>query len=95
MIDGLNKLNTMIIGENGFCLDDSIRKGNKYVIMNGDQLSEIHIRESSFQWYESFELRIFLLISIQLWSDAFHYWHSVIFESMMMNGFYSTSTHHS
>ena len=53
------------------------------MIMNCDQLSEIHIGEGSFFFYESFELKnLHSLISIQLDCNAFHDCHGIVFESM-------------
>ena len=82
VIDGLNELKTIIIGKNSFKLKD-IRYGNKCLIMNCDQLSEIHIGEESFYWYESFELKnLHSLISIQLDDAVLFRCHSIVFESM-------------
>ena len=82
VIDGLNELKTIIIGKNSFKLDEENRCGSECLIMNCDQLSEIHIGEESFYWYESFELKnLHSLISIQLNNEAF-YCHGIVFESM-------------
>ena len=81
-IDGLNELKTIIIGKNSFKLDEENRCGSECLIMNCDQLSEIHIGCNSFYWYESFELKnLHSLISIQLNNEAF-YCHGIVFESM-------------
>ena len=83
MIDGLNELKSVIIGKNSFSLSNATRKGNKCLIMNCNELSEIHIGEKSFFDYESFELKnLPSLISIQLDDNAFWLYHSVVFESM-------------
>ena len=67
VIDGLNELETIIIGNNCFELNWDIRNGGSYMIMNCDQLREIHIGVGSFYCYESFELKnLPSLISIQL-----------------------------
>ena len=57
VIDGLNELKSVIIGDGSFSLDDNNRIGSKCVIMNCDQLRQIHIGEDSFYWYKSFELK--------------------------------------
>ena len=51
VIDGLNELKSVIIGKKSFNLDDKNRKGSKCVIMNCDQLNDIHIGDRSFYWY--------------------------------------------
>ena len=82
VIDGLNELKSMKIGKNSFNFYDT-RYGSNCVIMNCDQLSEIHIGFQSFYWYESFELKnLPSLISIQLDDKAFCKCYSVVFESM-------------
>ena len=82
VIDGLNELKSIIIGKKCFKFDKKI-KGNKCIIMNCHQLEQIHIGYDSFYWYEIFELRnLPSLISIQLDDNAFHYCHSIAFESM-------------
>ena len=82
VIDGLNELKSMKIGKNSFNFYDT-RCGSNCVIMNCDQLSEIHIGFQSFYWYESFELKnLPSLISIQLDDKAFCKCYSVVFESM-------------
>ena len=51
--------------------------------MNCDQLSEIHIEDWSFFWYESFELKnLPSLISIQLDRSVFSCCYSIVFDSM-------------
>ena len=82
VIDGLNELKSMKIGKNSFNFYDT-RCGSNCVIMNCDQLSEIHIGFQSFCWYESFELKnLPSLISIQLDGYAFKNCHLIVFESM-------------
>ena len=82
VIDGLNELETIIIGNNCFELNWDIRNGGSYMIMNCDQLREIHIGVGSFYCYESFELKnLPSLISIQLGYAAFGPCHSIVFES--------------
>ena len=82
VIDGLNELETIIIGKDSFKLDNGPREGNKCVIMNCDQLNEIHIGYRSFYSYESFELKnLRSLISIQLGQYAFYLCHRIVFES--------------
>ena len=84
VIDGLNELETVVIGENSFNLD-SCTKGSEFVIMNCDQLREIHIGYQSFYWwYETFELKnLPSLISVQLDKYAFYYCSKIVFESMI------------
>ena len=83
MIDGLNELKSVIIGKNSFSLSNATRKGNKCLIMNCNELSEIHIGEKSFFDYESFELKnLPSLISIQLDDAVLFRCHSIVFESM-------------
>ena len=47
-IDGLNELKSVMIGREGFYLNKENRKGSKCLIMNCDQLSEIHFGYQSF-----------------------------------------------
>ena len=84
VIDGLNELKSVIIRKNSFLPPNgNNRKGSKCVIMNCDQLSEIHIGKHSFHWYESFECKnLPSLISIQLDNYAFCECHSIGFQSM-------------
>ena len=83
VIDGLNELKTLVIGKNSFCLDWVNREGSKCLIMNCDQLKQIHIRDWSFFYYESFELKnLSSLISIQLDNYEFYYGRRIVFESM-------------
>ena len=83
VIDGLNELETIIIGRDSFYLDAKIREGSKCLIMNCDQLNEIHFRYESFHGYESFELKnLPSLISIQWDSNTFEWCHRIVFESM-------------
>ena len=82
VIDGLNELETIIIGKKSFRLDD-IGEGSKCLIMNCDQLKQINIGYYSFLSHESFELKnLPSLISIQLDDNSFWKCHSVVFESM-------------
>ena len=82
-IDGLNELKSVMIGREGFYLNKENRKGSKCLIMNCDQLSEIHFGYKSFNYYESFELKnLPSLISIQLDGYAFKNCHLIVFESM-------------
>ena len=84
VIDRLNELRSVIIGKNSCTLDKNSKEGSKCLIMNCDQLSEIHIGYQSFYWwYESFELNnLFSLISIQLDKYVFYWCHRIVFESM-------------
>ena len=83
VLDGLNELKTIIIGENNFELDKISGEDSKCVIMNCDQLREIHIGDHSFWWYESIELKnLPSLISIQLGDHTFEYCQSILFKSM-------------
>ena len=82
-IDGLKELETLVIGKKSFKLDNDTGEGSKCLIMNCDQLSEIHFGYESFRLYESFELKnLPSLISIQLDGCSFKYCHSTVFESM-------------
>ena len=81
VIDGLNELKSVIIGRESFYLNN--RKGMKCVIMNCDQLKEIHIGNGSFYWYESLKCKnLPSLISIQLDGYAFYRCHMIVFDSM-------------
>ena len=83
VIDGLNELKSVIIGWRSFELDENNRKRSSCLIMNCDQLNEIHFGVKSFYWYESFELKnLPSLISIQLDSGAFYNCHVIVFDSM-------------
>ena len=83
VIDGLNELKSVIIGGRCFKLDYQSISGSKCVIMNCDQLSDIHIGWSSFNYYESFECKnLPSLISIQLDVLAFLNCQTIVFESM-------------
>ena len=83
VIDGLNDLKSMFIGRDSFKLDEYTSKRSKCLIMNCDQLSEIHIRNGSFLWYESLELKnLPSLISIQLDRSVFSCCYSIVFDSM-------------
>ena len=83
VLDGLNELKIVIIGEWSFDLDENSRIGSSCVIMNCDQLNEIHFGAFSFYWYESFELKnLPSLISIQLGDRAFRNCHVIVFDSM-------------
>jgi len=82
-IDGLNELKSMKIGKTSFYLNEENRKGNNCLIMNCDQLSEIHIGDHSFYWYESFECKnLPSLVSIQLDGKAFMKCQLIVFDSM-------------
>ena len=83
VIDGLNELESLIIEEGSFTLDDENSRGSSCLIMNCDQLSEIHIEDWSFYWYESFECKnLPSLISIQLDKSVFYWCHGVVFDSL-------------
>ncbi|KNB44480.1 hypothetical protein JH06_1667, partial [Blastocystis sp. subtype 4] len=82
VIDGLNELETIIIGKKSFRLDD-IGEGSKCLIMNCDQLKQINIRDWSFNYYESLECKnLPSLISIQLDDYVFYWYHSIVFENL-------------
>ena len=82
-IDGLNELKSVMIGRVSFDRNEENRKGSKCLIMNCDQLSEIHFGFSSFYWYESFECKnLPSLISIQLDDKAFYRCQRIEFDSM-------------
>ena len=83
MIDGLNELKTLIIGERSFELNETNKNGSECVIMNCDQLCSILIKKASFWWYERIELKCLpSIISIQLDDKAVCKCYSVVFESM-------------
>ena len=83
VIDGLNELETIIIGWRCFSLCNGPKEGSKFVIMNCDRLKQIHICKYSFMYYESLELKnLPSLISIQLDWYVFSCCHSIVFESM-------------
>ena len=84
VIDGLNELKSVFIGKKSFYVDENNRIGSECVIMNCDQLNEIHFGELSFCEYESFELKnLHSLISIQLEYRAFYKCHEIVFDSMI------------
>ena len=83
VIDGLNELKSMTIGYMSFSLDFKNWIGSKCLIMNCDQLREIHFGEDSFYWYKSFECKnLPSLISIQLDRCAFCNCKWIVFNSM-------------
>ena len=83
VIDGLNELESLVIGDGSFELDECNREGSKCLIMNCDQLREIHIGDSTLWWHQSFELKnLPFLISIQLDHWGFRRCHRIVFESM-------------
>ena len=82
VLDGLNELKSMKIGKNSFDHINS-RKGSECVIMNCDQLCDIHFDKDSFHWYESFELKnLPSLISIHIESCTLSDCQRVVFDSM-------------
>ena len=82
VLDGLNELKSVIIGQNCFKLNDKNRR-SKCVIMNCNQLCQVQIGCSSFWSYQSFELKnLPSLVSIQLDGFSFYDCHSIVFESM-------------
>ncbi|KAK8801565.1 hypothetical protein WA171_004705 [Blastocystis sp. BT1] len=84
VIDGLNKLETIIIGWWCFSLNNGPIEGSKCLIMNCDQLRQIHIGKYSFMYYESLELKnLPSLISIQLGWYVFSCCHSIVFENLI------------
>ena len=83
VIDGFNVLKSIFVGKNSFHLKTFNRYRSRCVIMNCDQLSEIHFGESSFSCYESFELKnLPSLMSIQLDEYALCSCHKIVFDSM-------------
>ena len=82
VIDGLNELESVKIGECSFKLSKDRRKGSKCLIMNCDGLREVEIGKDSFEYYEVLELKnLPSLHSIQMGCGAFRYCHSIVFES--------------
>ena len=83
VIDGLNVLKSVSIGLRCFNLDKNNMFGSSCVIMNCDQLNEIHCGRGSFYWYESFELKnLPSLKSIQLDLGVFISCRRIVFDSM-------------
>jgi len=83
VIDGLNELESVTIKYDSFTLDYENREESKCLIMNCDQLKQIHIEYRSFEFYESFELKnLSSLISIQLDDYVFSECRWIVFESM-------------
>ena len=87
VIDGLNELETIIIGYGCFRNVPRFmignRKESKCLIMNCDQLREIHIGKETLEFYDSFELKnLPSLISIQLDDYVFCNCQRIVFESM-------------
>ena len=89
-IDGLNELETIIIRQNCFFLDNNNREGSKCVIMNCDHLKVIHTGRDSFYWYESLELKnLPSLTVLEMGRASFCNCHWIVVESindeLMMN----------
>ena len=83
VIDGLNELKSVNIGEWSFDLDENNRIGSSCLIMNCNQLSEIRFGHGSFKWYESLELKnLPSLISIALDQYPLNKCHVIVFDSM-------------
>ena len=83
VIDGLNELKSMIIGKESFELDYNSGEGSRCVIMNCDQLSDIHFGYEAFSRYRFFELKnLPSLISIQFGYAVFSSCQSIIFDSI-------------
>ena len=55
-LDGLNELESVVIGENGFWISSSERSDGDYRIVNCPKLKSIEIGYDSFYDYHSFEL---------------------------------------
>ena len=82
VIDGLNELKSVKIGECSFYLSEDTRKGMKCLIMNCDRLREVEIGKDSFEYYEVLKLKnLPSLHSIQMGCRAFKKCHSIVFES--------------
>ncbi|KNB41264.1 hypothetical protein JH06_5580 [Blastocystis sp. subtype 4] len=82
--DGLNELKSLVIGKNSFCLDWVNREGSKCLIMNCDQLSDTHVGENSFKYYESLELKTLpSLMSIEMDGFVFEWCHRIVFENLI------------
>ena len=77
LIDGLNELKSVKIGDKSFELEKNGEEGSKCVIMNCSLLRQIQIGYNSFCFYESFKVKNLLsLKSVKLDIGAF-----VVFES--------------
>ena len=55
-LDGLSELESVVIGENSFRIDDKERNDGSYRIVNCPKLKSIQIGQYSFNDYHSFEL---------------------------------------
>ncbi|KAK8792710.1 hypothetical protein WA171_002662 [Blastocystis sp. BT1] len=83
VIDGLNELDRIIIGQNSMKLEKVKNKGSSCLIMNCDQLRQIYIGCNSLYWYESFELKnLPSLISIQFNKYTFMNCHTIEFYNL-------------
>ncbi|KAK8789543.1 hypothetical protein WA171_001635 [Blastocystis sp. BT1] len=88
VIDGLNELETIIIGYGCFRNVPRFmignRKESKCLIMNCDQLREIHIGKETLEFYDSFELKnLPSLISIQLDDYVFCNCQRIVFDNLI------------
>ena len=83
VIDRLNELKSMKIGEKSFSVDKENRKGSKCLIMNCDQLKQIYFGDRSFLLYESFELKnLPSLTTLEMGCASFLKCHLIVFDSM-------------
>ena len=90
MIDGLTELESLVIGDRSFELDEYNREGSKCLLMNCARLRQIHIGKNSFFWYESFELKnLPSLTVLEMGRASFCNCHWIVVESindeLMMN----------
>ena len=83
VIDRLNELKSMKIGEKSFSVDKENGKGSKCLIMNCDQLKQIYFGDRSFLLYESFELKnLPSLTTLEMGCASFLKCHLIVFDSM-------------
>ena len=90
LIDGLNELKSVKIGDKSFELEKNGEEGSKCVIMNCSLLRQIQIGYNSFCLYESFEVKnLPSLTVLEMGRASFCNCHWIVVESIndefMMN----------
>ncbi|KNB41447.1 hypothetical protein JH06_5418 [Blastocystis sp. subtype 4] len=84
VIDRLNELKSMKIGEKSFSVDKENGKGSKCLIMNCDQLKQIYFGDRSFLLYESFELKnLPSLTTLEMGCASFLKCHLIVFDNLI------------
>ena len=82
LIEGLNELESVIIGGRSFFIDDEEEEGSRLVIMNCDKLKEIKIGDVSFEQYKEFVFKnLSSLQSMKIGFNSCRWYHSIVFES--------------